>query len=111
MRVPPRKLQMTLRVNPPGEKRPVKAAVVANWKLTILAASLKRLSVPRMDSCRSVRLTSFLSSDTAMASVGPKVAPRAKAAGRLMAAQRAWTEAGRQDGEKDQADGQGQGGG
>ena len=89
--MPPRKLTSTSRVNSSGEKRPVSAAVTANSKLTIEAASLNRLSPLRISICRSESRAWRPICVTATASVGASAAPKARAAAMLICGQKAWS--------------------
>ena len=62
------------------ENDPVTTAAMANWKDTIPEASFKSSSPFNMEAWRFGMSTCFESDETATASVGPKAAPRAKAA-------------------------------
>ena len=84
MKMPPKKENRNSTVALTRENVPVTAAASANWKATMPDASLMSDSPSRMLLARGEMSVSLESEATATASVGPRAAPRAKAAAKLM---------------------------
>ena len=78
--MPPKKSAANVAAAWPAENSPVVAATTANSKHTTPDASLNSASPESSDFWRRVSVTSAPMAATAAASVGPRAAPRAKAA-------------------------------